>query len=63
MWISNPCIFINCIIFIVSCIENKNEEEYFNEVMHRDDTGNIILNRLNNNNLPVFYAPVSKYLH
>lgn len=56
----NPYKFINCIIFVVSCTENKNEEEYFKEVMHRDDTGNIILSRLNNRNLPVFYAPVSK---
>ncbi|KAL5238624.1 hypothetical protein ACI65C_006034 [Semiaphis heraclei] len=37
--------------------KNKNEEEYFKEVMQQDDTGIIILKRLSGSDLPIFYTP------
>jgi len=46
-------------MFIVTPAKNKNEEEYFKEVMQQDDTGVIILKRLSGSDLPIFYIPVS----
>lgn len=47
-------------MFIVTpAAKNKNEEEYFKEVMQQDDTGVVILKRLSGSDLPIFYIPVS----
>lgn len=46
-------------MFVVSStVKNKNEEEYFKEVMQQDDTGVILLKRLSGSELPIFYTPV-----
>ncbi|XP_060844459.1 serine/threonine-protein phosphatase 2A regulatory subunit B'' subunit gamma-like [Rhopalosiphum padi] len=42
---------------ITSTVKNKNEEEYFKEVMQQDVTGVNILKRLSGNDLPTFYKP------
>lgn len=47
------------IISVTPVAENKNEETYFKEFMKRDNVGIEILNKELNNNLPVFYNPVS----
>lgn len=46
-------------MFIVSpAVKNKNEEEYFKEVMQQDDTRASILKKLSGSDLPIFYIPV-----
>ncbi|XP_060858764.1 serine/threonine-protein phosphatase 2A regulatory subunit B'' subunit gamma-like isoform X2 [Metopolophium dirhodum] len=55
--------FENCIkeglknLTITPAAKNKNEEEYFKEVMQQDNTGVIILKRLSGSDLPIFYIP------
>lgn len=47
--------------FVVeSSAEIKSEEEHFKEFMQQDYTGTIILKKLLNIDVPLFYAPVSK---
>lgn len=51
-----------CFIYISvveSSAEIKSEEEYFKEFMQQDETGTIILKKLLNIDVPLFYGPVS----